>query len=160
MTATQFASIDGGVIDLKDLLGRPVLVVNTASMCGYTSQYAGLQQLWRDHRQAGLTVIGVPSNDFGGQEPKSEGEIKNFCELTFNVDFPLTARTRVKGDAAHPFYGWARDVLGADGTPRWNFHKILIGREGIPVAGFGSSVAPDDPALLAAIRAELGARGR
>jgi glutathione peroxidase len=155
MTATQFRSIDGEIIDLKDFSGKPVLVVNTASMCGFTPQYDDLQELWTSYKPQGLTVIGVPSNDFGGQEPKSEGEIKTFCELKFNVDFPLTARTKVKGNDAHPFFVWARDTLGADGTPRWNFHKILIGRNGQPVAGFGSSVAPNDPALLAAIKAEL-----
>ena len=110
--------------------GRPVLVVNTASFCGYTPQYRDLEALWRRYRERGLVVLGVPSNDFGQQEPGSAAEIKQFCETNYQVDFPLTEKYRVIGGDAHPFYRWVAAQLGEAGAPRWNFHKYLIGPDG------------------------------
>jgi glutathione peroxidase len=146
-----FTSIEGQPFPLAGFAGRPVLVVNTASMCGYTYQYAALQRLWATYRARGLVVLGVPSNDFGGQEPGSAAEIKTFCEVNFDVDFPLTEKVRVKGDQAHPLFAWLRQELGPQVGPRWNFHKFLIGPDGKAVAAWPSSVDPDAPEITAAV---------
>jgi len=122
----EFESIDGGPLPLSGFKGRAVLLVNVASRCGFVRQYDGLQALWEKYRARGLVVLGVPSNDFGGQEPGSEAEIKKFCEVNFNVDFPMTAKVAVSGEGAHPFYRWAAGELGEESKPRWNFHKYLI----------------------------------
>jgi glutathione peroxidase len=119
----DFISIDGKPMPLEAFEGRVLLVVNTASFCGFTPQYKGLQALSDTYEAKGLTVIGVPSNDFGAQEPKSEAEIKTFCEGAFGITFPLTEKAVVKGAAAHPFYRWALAQLGADAAPSWNFHS-------------------------------------
>jgi len=150
-----FKAIDGADMPLKGFAGKVLLVVNTASMCGFTPQYKGLQALYQKYEARGFTVIGVPSNDFGGQEPKGEKEIKTFCEGAFGVTFPLTEKAVVKGAAAHPFYQWVVATLGAGAEPRWNFHKIVIGRDGRAVAAFSSGVTPDDAALVKAIEGEL-----
>jgi glutathione peroxidase len=150
-----FTSIDGAPLPLSQFKGKAVLVVNTASQCGLTPQYAGLEQLWADYRDKGLVVLGVPSNDFGAQEPGSENEIKTFCETRFSVDFPMTSKNVVQGEGAHPFYRWAKAQLGEEAEPKWNFHKILIGKDGRPVHGFGSRTEPGDPALKAAIDSAL-----
>jgi glutathione peroxidase len=151
----SFESIAGGPLPLSAYAGRVLLVVNTASQCGYTPQYDGLQALWARYRSRGLTVIGVPSNDFGGQEPAGNRQIQEFCRINFGVDFPLAARTPVTGRQAHPFYAWAQTQLGDAGRPRWNFHKILIGRDGRAIAGFPSAVEPSAPALLSALERAL-----
>lgn len=137
--------------------GKVLLVVNTASFCGYTHQYEGLQALWERYRDKGLVVIGVPSNDFGAQEPKSEAEIQGFCKGAFGVTFPLTTKEVVKGGRAHAFYRWAHDGLGAASAPRWNFHKYLVGRDGRLIAGYGSAVEPLSAELTRAIEAALAA---
>ena len=123
-------AIGGGPMPTADYRGRAVLLVNTASRCGFTSQYRGLEALWRRYRDRGLVVLGIPSNDFGGQEPGSNDEIKRFCEATFDVTFPLADKQIVSGPGAHPLYRWAAAQTGTLGTPNWNFHKILIGRDG------------------------------
>jgi glutathione peroxidase len=146
-----FTSIEGEPLPLSAFAGRPVLVVNTASMCGYTYQYAALQRLWAAYRERGLVVLGVPSNDFGGQEPGSAAEIKTFCEVNFDVDFPLTEKVHVKGEASHPLFAWLRQQLGPQVGPRWNFHKYLIAPDGRAVAAWGSSVDPDAPEITAAV---------
>ncbi len=148
----DFAGIDGKPLKLADWRGKAILVVNTASFCGYTKQYAGLQKLWADNEKKGLIVLGVPSNDFGEQEPKGDGEIKTFCQGAFGVTFPLAAKQVVTGEGAHPFYKW---VTAASGAPRWNFHKYLIGRDGSLKMAFASSVAPQSRELQAAIDAAL-----
>ena len=125
--------------------------MNTASRCGFTHQYADLQSAWERYRERGLVVLGVPSNDFGAQEPGTESEIKEFCEVNFNVDFPMASKVNVKGDAAHPFYRWAADELGVAAKPRWNFHKYLLDRDGRVVASFPSQVAPEDRRLVDSI---------
>ncbi len=152
-----FSAIEGGALPLKTFEGKLVLVVNTASRCGFTHQYAGLQTLWQDYRDRGLVVLGVPSNDFGAQEPGSESEIKTFCEVNFAVDFPMTGKVSVKGDAAHPFYRWAAAALGPAAEPRWNFHKYLIGRDGALLAWFATASAPGSDEVRQAIEAALAA---
>ncbi len=148
-------AIDGAPMPLKGYAGKTLLVVNTASLCGFTDQYSGLQALYAAYQDKGLVVIGVPSNDFGGQEPGGAGRIKEFCETNFNVRFPLADKTVVRGDAAHPFYLWAREMLGADNAPKWNFHKYLVGPDGSLLAAFPSSVEPMSDRIKAAIEDTL-----
>lgn len=150
-----FQSIDGQELPLKSFAGKAILVVNTASQCGFTPQYKGLEALWTEYRDKGLVVLGVPSNDFGGQEPGSAAEIKDFCETMFQVDFPLTAKEVVKGDAAHPFYKWARAELGAMAAPKWNFHKYLIDSDGKLVDWFSTVTDPTDAKVKAAVEKAL-----
>jgi glutathione peroxidase len=139
----SFESIDGGALPLDQYRGRPVLVVNTASQCGFTPQYEGLQALWETYRDQGLVVLGVPSNDFGGQEPGSTEEIKQFCEVNFGIDFPMTAKYPVTGADAHPFYRWIAETLGESKAPRWNFYKYLLAPDGTIAAAWPSTVKPD-----------------
>jgi glutathione peroxidase len=151
----EFKGIDGETLTLSQFKGRPVMVVNTASECGFTPQYADLEALWQRYRDRGLVVLGVPSNDFGAQEPGSESEIKGFCEKNYGVDFPLTAKQTVIGGDAHPFYRWVVDQAGEDAAPKWNFHKYLIGREGELVGLWPSKVKPLAPEITAAIEEEM-----
>jgi len=155
MSATQFTSINGKPLDLTALGAKAILVVNTASKCGFTPQYKGLQALYEDKKDEGLVIVGVPSNDFMGQEPGTEEEVKTFCEINYGVTFPLTKKYHVKGKEAHPFYAAAIDKLGKDAEPGWNFHKVLIKGDGTPVKAYGSKVKPDDAALMADIEAAL-----
>lgn len=134
--------------------GKVLLVVNTATYCGFTSQYDGLEKLYARLRERGLVVVGFPSNDFGEQEPGSNREIAEFCRLTYGIQFPMFAKTSVIGANASPFYAQLARVSGQ--TPQWNFHKYLIDRSGGQVLSFGSRVRPDDPALLARIDEFLG----
>jgi len=133
--------------------GKVVLVVNTASKCGFTPQYEGLEQLYRELGPRGLVVLGFPSNDFGGQEPGSEAEIGKFCRATYGVQFPMFAKTVVKGDAAHPFFKRLAEIAGE--APLWNFHKYLIDRNGKVVGSYGSKTAPNAGQLRDAIEALL-----
>ena len=152
--AFSFNGLDGGSLRLADHAGKPILIVNTASLCGYTPQYTGLQQLWTRYRDRGLLIIGVPSNDFGGQEPGGAAEINKTAHNEYGVSFPLAAKVDVKGSAAHPFYRWA--ALEKPGeAPRWNFHKYLIGKDGRIAAVFATQVEPTDPRVIAAIEKEL-----
>ena len=151
----SFTSIDGKPLPLSSFKGRPVLVVNTASQCGLTPQYEGLESLWSQYRGKGLVVLGVPSNDFGAQEPGTEDQIRSFCETRFAVDFPLTAKVDVKGDQAHPFYRWAEGQLGEPAVPVWNFHKILVGKNGEAIRAFGPRTDPMDDELTGAIEEAL-----
>ncbi len=148
-------SIDGGDLDFASFDGKAVLVVNTASMCGFTPQYEGLQALYDANKDKGLVVVGIPSQDFGGQEYDSAAETKTFCEMNFGINFPMTTKQVVKGDDAHPFYQWASAQLGDDAVPKWNFHKILIAPDGHAVKAYGSKVTPDDAGLAADIQALL-----
>jgi glutathione peroxidase len=151
----SFTSIDGEPMPMSGFAGQAVLVVNTASLCGFTRQYGALQQVFDTYRARGLVVLGVPSNDFGGQEPGTEAEIKQFCEVNFAVDFPLTAKQVVKGDAAHPFFRAVVAELGPDAAPRWNFHKFLVAPDGRLAGTWPSRVEPDAPELIGAIEAAL-----
>ncbi len=150
-----FEALGGGVLPLSDFAGRTVLLVNTASCCGFTRQCGGLQRLWEDYRERGLVVLGVPSNDFGGQEPRSGDEIRTFCEVGFGTDFPLAEKTRVRGAGAPPFYLWARDELGFLAAPKWNFHKYLIAPDGRLITWFYSWTPPGSPRLRRAVEAAL-----
>ena len=149
--AFEFEALEGGTIDLDALRGRAVLVVNTASLCGFTDQYAGLQALHETYGPRGLTVIGVPSDDFR-QELASDADVAAFCEVNYGLTLPLATITPVRGHDAHPFYRWLADQ-GAE--PRWNFYKALLDTEGALVAFEPSSTQPDAPRLLEAIEAAL-----
>jgi glutathione peroxidase len=152
--AFTFKGLDGADIQLASYAGHPILVVNTASLCGYTPQYTGLQALWMHYRAKGLMVLGVPSNDFGGQEPGGKSEILQTAQGDYHVTFPITEKVAVKGAAAHPFYKWAAQERPLE-APRWNFHKYLIGRDGRLKAAFTSATEPNDSRLIAAIEQEL-----
>jgi glutathione peroxidase len=154
--AFTFKGLDQGEILLSSYADHPILVVNTASLCGYTPQYAGLETLWERYRARGLVVLGVPSNDFGGQEPGGVADINKTAHEEYHVTFPLADKVAVKGPDAHPFYRWAALERPQD-APRWNFHKYLIGRDGQLKAAFGSAVEPTDPRVIAAIEKELAA---
>ena len=133
--------------------GKVLMVVNTASQCAFTDQYAELEALYERYKNQDLVVIGIPSNDFAGQEPGNENEIKDFCRLTYGVKFPMLAKSHVRGDNADPLY---HDLALASGTyPRWNFHKYLIGRDGQLINQWGSRIVPDDPKIIAAIEESL-----
>ncbi len=151
----HFPSIEGGQLRLSDFQGKVLLVVNTASQCGFTPQYTALQAIWSEYRDKGLVVIGVPSDDFGGQELDSEQQVKEFCEVNFDIDFPMTAITKVKGENAHAFYQWAGQQVGMMGKPKWNFHKFLIGRDGQMADWFSSMTAPDSQKMKKSIDAAL-----
>ena len=157
MTAYDFSfrTIDGAPMPLADYRGKVLLVVNTASYCGLTPQYEGLEALYARYREQGLVVIGVPANDFGKQEPGTEQEIKTFCTTRFSVDFPLASKEQVIGGEAHPFYKWAVAELGEDAAPKWNFHKYLIGKDGRIAGVFGSRTVPDAPDLVQAVETAL-----
>lgn len=147
----EFLTVTGEALPLSRFAGKPVLIVNTASRCGFTPQYRDLQGLWERYRARGLTVIGVPSNDFGAQEPGTEEEIVEFCEVNYAVTFPLTAKQQVVGAEAHPFYLWITETAGEDARPRWNFHKYLIGPSGELVEIYPSKTGPLDAGLVAEI---------
>ncbi len=134
-------SITGDQIDLKDFKGRPILIVNTASYCGFTKQYNDMQELWEKYRDRGLIVLGVPSNSFN-QEKSDNSAVKEFCEVNFNINFPLTEITDVKGDNAHEIYKWAKENYGKSAVPKWNFYKILINKEGKIEDTYASLTSP------------------
>ena len=136
--------------------GEVVLVVNTASECGFTPQYEGLQEIYTEYHERGFEVLGVPANNFNGQEPGSQEEIQEFCRLNYGVTFPMAGKTEVIGDTRHPFYAWAQTQIGADAVPQWNFHKILIGRDGRVIRAFGTRTEPTSEEIRAAIDAALG----
>lgn len=154
-TAHHFTlpDINGGALDMASFRGKAILLVNTASYCGFTKQYDGLQALWESYRSRGLVVLGVPSNDFGRQEPGGKEQIKEFCEVNFAIDFPMTDKLSVRGNAAHPLYKWLKAQTGA--APKWNFHKFLIAPDGVPVTDFSSLTKPQSARLLAAVEAVL-----
>ncbi|MGE0714699.1 MAG: glutathione peroxidase [Alphaproteobacteria bacterium] len=140
--AFSFVGIDGQPIDLAAWKGHPILVVNTASQCGFTPQYEDLEALHKRYEKQGLVVLGVPSNDFGGQEPGSNSQIKAFCESTFGIDFPMTEKQAVTGAGAHPLFRWIAAEAGEAAAPRWNFHKYLIDGEGHLIGAWPSRVKP------------------
>ena len=137
----KIESITGEIIDFKDFKNKTILVVNTASYCGFTKQYEDLQNLWDKYKSKGLIVLGIPSNSFS-QEKKNNDDVKNFCEVNFNINFPLTAITEVKGKNAHAIFKWAKDNYGNSAIPKWNFHKILINKEGMIDDTFASFTNP------------------
>jgi glutathione peroxidase len=146
-------TIDGETQSLAEYKGKVVLVVNTASECGSTPQYAGLEGLWRHYRDRGLVVLGFPSNDFGAQEPGTEAQIKEFCTSKYHVSFPMFAKVKVLGDGQSPVFRF----LSADyGEPKWNFYKYLVDRDGRVIKTFSNATPPEDPSLRAAVEAALG----
>jgi len=153
----DFTSIDGQALPMRAWAGKPVLVVNTASFCGYTPQYTTLEKLWEGYKDKGFVLLGVPSNDFGQQEPGSAAEIKTFCE-TYDVSFPLSRKEKVIGAEAHPFYRWIAAELGEGSAPRWNFHKYLIGADGSIAGAWPSGVEPTSKDIVSAVEAVLSAK--
>jgi glutathione peroxidase len=151
----EFRAIDGAPMKLSCWRGRPLLVVNSASLCGFTKQYAGLQELWRRYERQGLVVLAVPSNDFGDQEPDADGEIRTFCQGVFGVSFPLASKHPVIGADAHPFYKWAAGAMGPGGIPTWNFHKYLVGRDGQLLRSFSTKLSPTSSEMIAWIEKAL-----
>ena len=144
----KIRSINGDELNLADFKNQPLLIVNVASNCGFTSQYDGLQKLFDDYNEKGLVVIGVPSNQFGNQEPGSENEIKNFCETNFNITFPMTSKVDVKGNNAHLIYKWAKDNHGKSTVPKWNFYKILINKDGKIHDTYSSLTEPNSKKII------------
>ena len=147
-------SISGDIIDLNDFKGKPVLVVNTASYCGFTKQYDDMQELWEKYKDKGLIVLGIPSNSFN-QEKKVNSKVKKFCEVNFNINFPLTEIIDVKGDKAHEIYKWAKENYGKSAVPKWNFYKILINKEGIIEDTYASLTNPTSKKITKKIESLL-----
>tara|TARA_Y100000992_G_scaffold300499_1_gene269289 strand:- start:2223 stop:2738 length:516 start_codon:yes stop_codon:yes gene_type:complete len=150
----SFNGIDGNKIELSDYRNKVIVVVNVASRCGYTPQYEGLQTLYNKYKTKNLVVIGVPTNNFK-QEPGSNSEIKDFCETNFGINFPMTEKIAVLGNSAHPFYKWAKDNYGMGAIPKWNFHKIIIGRDGKVSNTFASFTKPMSKKFLESIEKEI-----
>ena len=148
-----FMGADGKPLTLEQYRGKAIVVVNTATACGFASQFKHLETVWQDRKDDGLVIVGVSSNDFGGQEPREGEALVNHCQRTYGVSFPLTERTSVIGPKAHPFYRWAAAQSGTQ--PKWNFHKYVVGRDGRIVASFPSSVDPRSPKMALAITSAL-----
>ena len=146
----QFKSIDGKVIKLSDFENKVIVVVNVASRCGFTSQYDDLQKLWTTYKEKGLIVLGIPTNDFK-QEPGSNSDIKDFCETNFNISFPMSEKTNVIGSNSHPFFKWAKENHGKGAIPKWNFHKIIIGKDGKIADTFSSITRPSSKRFINSI---------
>lgn len=145
-----------GELRLSDYAGKVVLIVNVASACGFTSQYRELESLYETKAGKGLVIVGVPCNDFGQQEPGAEKEIRDFCDASYHVTFPMTGKVGIVAkDRRHPFYNWIAAELGDQGLPRWNFHKYLIGKDGQVAETFPSKVSPLGPVMLEAITQAL-----
>jgi len=150
----EFSGIEGKTIKLSDYKNKVIVVVNVASRCGFTNQYDGLQKLWTDYKDKDLVVLGVPTNDFK-QEPGSNSEIKDFCETNFNVSFPMTKKVNVIGKKSHPFYKWAKDNHGKSAIPKWNFHKIIIGKDGKIADTFASITKPSSNKFIKFIEKKI-----
>ena len=147
-------SISGDVINLNDYKGKPVLVVNTASYCGFTKQYDDMQELWERYKDKGLIVLGIPSNSFN-QEKKNNNKVKEFCEVNFNINFPMTTITEVKGENSHELFKWAEKNYGKSAIPKWNFHKILINKEGKIEETYNSFTKPMSKKITSKIESLL-----
>ncbi len=143
-----FKDLDGSIISLSNFKNKVIVIVNVASKCGFTNQYEDMEMIWDKYKSKGLVIIGVPSNDFGSQEPGTASEIKNFCEAKFGITFPMTEKVIVKGDDAHPFYLWAKENYGKSAIPKWNFHKIVINKEGKIVDTFASITNPSSKRFI------------
>ena len=151
----SFDALTGGPLPMTTFKDKVVLVVNVASKCGLTPQYDALEKLYSNYKDKGLVVLGVPSNQFAGQEPGTAEEIEEFCRTTYGVDFPMAAKVDVKGDGAHPFYKWAKQEVGEPAEPVWNFHKLLVGKDGSLINVFGPRTPPEDPEIKSAIEEAL-----
>ena len=144
----SFESIDGNIISLKEFKNKPIIVVNSASFCGFTYQYEQLENLYQKFKKKGLVVIAIPSNDFGGQEFKDNKKVKEFCEVNFSISFPITTITKVKGKNKHPFFKWVEKEAGYLSLPKWNFYKYLINKNGELSAWFSSMTKPESKKFL------------
>ena len=153
-TNFEFKGIDGNSIDISKYKNKVIIVVNVASRCGFTNQYKDLQELWTNYKNEGLVIIGVPTDNFK-QEPGTNKEIKDFCETTFGIDFPITEKTNVIGKNSHPFYVWAKENYGRSAIPKWNFHKIVIGKDGKVADTFASITKPSSSKFIKIIDREL-----
>ena len=151
----KFNDLDGSELSFNEYKGKVIVVVNVASKCGFTKQYEDMQNIWEKYEKKGLVMIGVPSNDFGQQEPGSSEQIKNFCEAKFGISFPMTEKVSVKGDNAHPFYLWAKKNFGNEAVPKWNFHKIIINKEGKVETAFTSIISPSSKKFVSTIEKNL-----
>ena len=138
----SFNDLDGSPLNLSNFKDKVIVVVNVASQCGFTSQYEDMQNMWEKYQSKGIIILGIPSNDFGNQEPGSNMEIKNFCAAKFGITFPMTEKISVKGEKAHPFYLWAKENHGKSAVPKWNFHKIVINKKGKIEETFNSTTNP------------------
>ena len=147
----KFQDLDGSALNLSEYKGKVVVVVNVASQCGFTNQYEDMQNVWEQYQSRGIVMLGVPSNDFGKQEPGSNEDIKNFCEAKFGISFPMTEKVSVKGADAHPFYIWAEKNHGKSAVPKWNFHKIIINKEGKIEKTFSSITNPSSKKFIEVI---------
>ena len=147
----KFNDLDGSELNLNEFKNKVIVVVNVASQCGFTKQYEDMQKVWDNYRDKGVVMLGVPSNDFGKQEPGTSEEIKNFCEAKFGITFPMTKKVFVKGENAHPFYIWARKKHGKSAIPKWNFHKIIIGKDGKVLDTFASMTNPSSKKFIKVI---------
>lgn len=147
----SFTQPNGEALKLSTFAGKVLLIVNTASECGFTKQYTGLEALYNKYKDRGLVILGVPSNDFGGQEPGTDAQIQEFCQLNFGVTFPILSKEIVKGKNAHLFYAWAKKKLGFGTAPKWNFHKYLVDRQGNLVDYFNSTTAPGSAKMERAV---------
>ena len=147
--------LNGKKINLSQYKDKTILLVNVASKCGFTKQYTGLQSLYEKYKDNGFVIIGIPSNQFGGQEPGSNDEIKEFCETTFGIDFPISEKMSVVGSEAHPFFLWAKKNYGSSAVPKWNFHKIIIGKNGKVVETFASITKPSSKKFISVIEKEI-----
>ena len=150
----EIESINGEIIKIKDFQNKVILIVNTASYCGFTKQYSDMQKLWENYREKGLVVLGIPSNSFN-QEKNNNNEVKDFCEVNFNINFPMTEITNVKGDDAHEIYKWAKDNHGKSAVPKWNFYKILINKEGKVEDTYASLTSPTSKKVIKKIESLL-----
>ena len=144
----EFKDLDGSSLKLSDYKNKVIVIVNVASQCGFTNQYEDMQKIWEKYQSKDFVILGVPSNDFGKQEPGSNEEIKNFCEAKFGISFPMTEKVIVKGPNAHPFYVWARENHGKSAIPKWNFHKIIIDKEGKVNETFTSITNPSSKKFI------------
>ena len=144
----KFNDLDGSELNLNEFKGKVIVVINVASQCGFTKQYDDMQKVWDKYQDKGVIMLGIPSNDFGKQEPGSNEEIKNFCEAKFGITFPMTEKVSVKGENAHPFYIWARENHGKSAIPKWNFHKIIINKNGKIAETFSSTTNPSSKKFI------------
>jgi len=151
----NFNDLDGSIINLSEYKNKVIVIINVASQCGFTKQYNDMQKIWDKYQEKGLIMMGVPSNDFGKQEPGTNKEIKNFCESKFGITFPMTEKIIVKGENAHPFYLWAKKNHGNSAVPKWNFHKIIIGKSGKIEDTFASITKPTSKKFISALEKAL-----
>ena len=151
----NFNDLEGNLLKLSEYRNKVIVVINVASQCGFTSQYEDMQKIWKKYQNKEIVILGVPSNDFGKQEPGNSKDIKNFCEAKFGITFPMTEKVSVKGEKAHPFYKWAKENYGKSAIPKWNFHKIIIDREGKIIDTFASITNPSSNKFIQAIEKAL-----